>query len=210
MCHLHSLSDLRWNWAYREQAPSWYKTSASVEAAREDEAMKHSKVRATIAKLRNMTVEHNCTPAEAAAHQAEADRLEAKLGSRARSSRDVEPGHGRVVVIYRGDEVWYADENGWIERPGLVRGSPSWRITGATEFATATVFENIDYAAEDVQYSLDYVLAHADDIPWQWPDGSQRTHIIDYDHGYRRMWASPTHRVASVRRQKRPKTRRLA
>ena len=41
-----------------------------------------AKTRATIAKLRNMTVERNCTPAEAAAHQAEADRLEKKLKGR--------------------------------------------------------------------------------------------------------------------------------
>jgi len=158
--------------------------------------MTRAKLLDRIAKLREMTVERGCTPAEAANAQAEADRQEAKLGSARPSRRRGKI--GRAVTIYHGDEVMYANECGWIERPGLFRPSPDWCILCAIELDEV-------YGDEVRRWELADVLDYADEIPWQWPDGSQRVHIVDYDHGSHRVWMSPPHRLTSARRRRAPK-----
>lgn len=81
----------------------------------------------------------------------------------------------------------YADSSGRIERPGLVSGSDSWRILGAVRV------NNFGHVVE--RFTLADLLERADSIPWRFRNGKQRTHVVDYDHGSRRVWMSPRHDV---------------
>lgn len=97
----------------------------------------------------------------------------------------------RRLRIEQGLETMYADEEGRIERPGLVSGSDSWRIVGA-------VTRN-NFGAIVREWALAEVLDNPGAIPWRFKNGKQRTHVLDFDHGTIREWCNPTHRVEAAR-----------
>lgn len=72
-----------------------------------------------------------------------------------------------------------------IDEQGRFNGSDSWKLLGAVEL------NNFGYEVR--RYSLKQVLENPSDIPWQWKNGKQRTHVIDLDHGTRRVWMNPAH-----------------
>jgi hypothetical protein len=69
-------------------------------------------------------------------------------------------------------------------------GSYNWRCVGAHEY------NNFGHVVK--RLSLEDVLYEA--LPWTWKNGSQRTHLCDYDHGSRRTWMSPGHMVYRLTR----------
>lgn len=89
------------------------------------------------------------------------------------------------ITIRHGDEYWEMNHKGWVIRPGLVSGSPSWRVVGAVRF------NNFGHWVR--RYSLEEILQAPSAIPWQHKNGRQRVHILDHDHGAMRMWGSPGH-----------------
>lgn len=91
-------------------------------------------------------------------------------------------------TIEHGWEVWLLHDDGAIERPRLVAPNAStWRVVGA---ATRDNFGNV------VQWwSLEQILTNPGGIPWKFKNGKQRTFVQDMDHGTRREWRSPGHRV---------------
>lgn len=91
-------------------------------------------------------------------------------------------------TIEHGEEHWRLHEDGAVERPGLVApDARSWRVVGA---ATRDNFGNIVR-----WWSLEDILSDAPSIPWRFKNGKQRTFVQDVDHGTRREWRSPKHRI---------------
>ena len=68
-----------------------------------------------------------------------------------------------------------------------VTPSDNWRIIGAV---TLNNFGNVTR-----QYSLDEILEDPQAIQWQHKNGNQKTHVLDIDHGTKRLWGSPTHYI---------------
>ncbi len=90
-------------------------------------------------------------------------------------------------TIRYGDEYYTLHENGIIERRDGFPPSGQWRVTGAA------TFNNFGYEVK--RYTLEQILTAPESVPWKHKNGKQRTHIIDYDHGSQRLWASPDHTV---------------
>lgn len=88
-------------------------------------------------------------------------------------------------TIEYGGECWKLHADGRIERPGLVAPSGSWRVLGAVRF------NNFGAVAE--RFTLQEVLTVP--IRWHHKNGKQRVHVVDWDHGTRRVWMCPRHRV---------------
>ena len=92
-------------------------------------------------------------------------------------------------TIYYGHERMTLHQNGTISRPEIgMRASGQWRVTGAVEY------NNFGYVVR--RYSLAQILENPSAIPWSFKNGKQRTHVMDFDHGTKRMWCNPTHRIA--------------
>jgi hypothetical protein len=92
-------------------------------------------------------------------------------------------------TIEHGNEYWKLHDNGQIERtcPDGYHVAPSeqWRVVGAIRR------NNFGYTVE--RFTLADVLENK--ITWRHKNGKQRVHIVDFDHGTRRVWMSPNHRV---------------
>lgn len=91
-------------------------------------------------------------------------------------------------TIRYGKEYWKLHDSGYIERPGLVQPSESWRVTGAV------TRDNFGHPIR--YYSLKEILEHPELIPWLHKNGKQKTFIRDHDHGSSREWHSPNHHVS--------------
>jgi hypothetical protein len=90
--------------------------------------------------------------------------------------------------IYYGGEYMVLHENGCISRPAIGMGaSGQWKVTGAVEIN--------NFGHETRRYSLAEILANPGAIPWKHKNGKQRVHVCDLDHGTRRTWMSPEHRI---------------
>lgn len=83
-------------------------------------------------------------------------------------------------IIY-GNKYWKLHDNGFIERPGLVKGSERWRVTSAVRY------NNFGCIVEraSLQDILDGKITG-----WQFKNGKQRWHVCDFDHGTNRVWMS--------------------
>ncbi len=91
------------------------------------------------------------------------------------------------ITICYGNEWWEMNEQGHIIRPGLVQGSAQWRVIGAVRLN--------NFGREVERFSLEDILRDPGAISWQYKNGRQRVHILDFDHGGTRMWSSPGHRL---------------
>jgi hypothetical protein len=91
-----------------------------------------------------------------------------------------------TAVIYQGNEALRVDDAGRISR-GLSGGSDSWRVLGA-------VTRN-NFGAAVRYWTLAELLADPYGVPWHFKNGKQRTFLQDFDHGSRREWRSPSHRM---------------
>ena len=89
------------------------------------------------------------------------------------------------MKIYSNGEYMPVNGTGEIARQGLVNYSGDWRIAGAVRF------NNFGYAVE--YFTVEQVMT--EQIKWQYDNGKQRVHLQDINHGTRRTWMSPTHRV---------------
>lgn len=95
-----------------------------------------------------------------------------------------------VARIQYGSESFTLYPNGNIGRPEIGMGpSGEWRIVGATEYDN---FGNIRRT-----YTLAEILRGRVDSAggWRYKNGKQRTFVMDFDHGARREWRSPQHRI---------------
>jgi hypothetical protein len=93
------------------------------------------------------------------------------------------------LQLVRPHETYYVNERDEIYRPfcpgGPLAPSGDWRLLGAVEYRTVfgRTVKTRRYSTEDIR---------AGRVPWLWKNGKQRCYVVDYDHGTRRMWASPT------------------
>jgi len=93
-----------------------------------------------------------------------------------------------MKTIQYGSEYMEMDENtGNISRPEIgMKGSGDWCVVGAVLFNN---FGNI-VARADLS---DIVAGNIKD--WQYKNGKQKWHVLDYDHGSFRTWMSPDHKI---------------
>ena len=92
----------------------------------------------------------------------------------------------RYYSVEYGLEWMRMDENGLISRPSIkMPASGKWRILGAVRF------NNFGRVVQC--FGLDDIKAGT--IKWKRKNGKQRVHVIDLDHGTRRIWMNPTHRI---------------
>jgi hypothetical protein len=95
----------------------------------------------------------------------------------------------KVWSINHGGEYWTMREDGAISRPKLVPYDvETWHVVGAVRF------NNFGSIAQ--LYSLDDIKT-GNVGNWQYRNGKQRIHVIDFDHGSRRTWMSPNHSVTA-------------
>jgi len=94
------------------------------------------------------------------------------------------------IEILDGNEWMWANEMGWIGRKDqntlsvTVNPSSYWRLLGAVRYNN---FGNIvDRVGFNELKSLNG--------DWQFNNGKQKWHVMDYDHGTKRMW-SRNHKV---------------
>lgn len=93
-------------------------------------------------------------------------------------------------TIHYGSEDMAMDEaTGNITRPAIGMDEPSgeWRVVGAV------MFNNFGHVVARA-YLADILAGNIKD--WQYKNGKQKWHVIDYDHGTYRTWMSPNHSIA--------------
>lgn len=91
-------------------------------------------------------------------------------------------------TIVHGVEYMTLHEDGCISRPGIkMEPSGAWKVIGAVEY------NNFGNAVR--RFTLAQILESPESIPWKCKNGAQRVFIQDLDHGTRREWRGPGHRV---------------
>ena len=93
------------------------------------------------------------------------------------------------MKIRHGSEYFHVDElTGNVTRPEIEMNEPSgeWRIVGAV------LFNNFGHIVARA-YFKDITAGNITE--WQYKNGKQKWHIVDYDHGSYRTWMSPNHNV---------------
>lgn len=90
--------------------------------------------------------------------------------------------------IYSGNERMVLHDNGNISRPKIGMNVPSgqWKAIGAFRF------NNFGHVVEIIP--LETILSDKQ-LQWFFKNGKQRLHLVDLDHGTRRVWMSPKHYV---------------
>lgn len=93
------------------------------------------------------------------------------------------------LYVYHGTEIMRATLDGYVYRPQIhMRPSGQWQIIGAV------MLNNFGRTVH--RYTWEEIKADPASIPWTHRNGKQQTHVIDLDHGTRRMWGSPGHRIS--------------
>ena len=98
-------------------------------------------------------------------------------------------GDSMKIDILDGNEWMWANEKGeiWRKLDGSICVNPSsdWRLLGAVRY------NNFGHIVERADFS-ELKNLNGD---WQYKNGKQKWHVMDYDHGSKRMWGSPNHKV---------------
>ncbi len=86
---------------------------------------------------------------------------------------------------------WTIHPDGRIQRHDVPspynQPSDTWKVTGAV---------TLNNFGHPVRYwTLQEILDDPGQIPWKHKNGKQKTHLMDIDHGTRRMRGSPDHSV---------------
>lgn len=91
----------------------------------------------------------------------------------------------KTQTIRYGSEYMFLHEDGCISRPAINMGpSGQWRIVGAV------TLNNFGHTVR--RYSLADIQSGAE-IQWRHGNGKQKTFVIDFDHGTRRVWTCSHH-----------------
>lgn len=88
------------------------------------------------------------------------------------------------MKIYSNGEYMPVSETGLIARQGSTEFSEEWRLVGAVRL------NNFGVTVEFVPFSGRLLQ-----LPWQYKNGKQQWHIMDFDHGTKRVWMNPTHEI---------------
>ena len=70
---------------------------------------------------------------------------------------------------------------------------PSFKASGQWKLLEVIELDNTRH--DKRHYSLLEVLLAPEKIPWKFKNGTQKSFIIDWDHGTHRRWASPPHHI---------------
>ena len=94
-----------------------------------------------------------------------------------------------MLKIHHGSDWYILHKNGQIERPGLVKPSENWKVTGAVRY------NNFGYIVQ--RYNLFEVLNNHY-LKWKYKNGKQRVYILALDHGTEMRWVNPTYEIVEV------------
>lgn len=88
------------------------------------------------------------------------------------------------MEIYQSGEYMPVNEKYEIARQGSTNFSGNWVLLGAVRF------NNFGYQVEFIGQQRIHTIQD-----WQFKNGKQKWHIVDADHGTKRVWMNPTHRL---------------
>ena len=89
-----------------------------------------------------------------------------------------------MKIVSNGEYMPVTSE-GYITRECLdYKASEQWKLLGAVRH------NNFGYQVDYVPFPACGAIRE-----WQHKNGKQKWHIVDYDHGCRRMWGSPNHHI---------------
>lgn len=92
-------------------------------------------------------------------------------------------------TICSGGSYYRLHVNGNIERLDMkLEPSDQWRVVGAVQMN--------NFGRVVKRFSLQDILRDPASIPWRNKNGTQCTHLLDFDHGTIRQWNSPPHSVS--------------
>jgi hypothetical protein len=93
-----------------------------------------------------------------------------------------------MKTIQYGNEYMEMDEStGNISRPHIgMKASGQWRIIGAV------LYNNFGHIVARASLA-DILVGNIKN--WQYKNGKQKWHVIDYDHGTNRIWTCPNHSI---------------
>ncbi len=90
------------------------------------------------------------------------------------------------MKIYSNGEYMPVSETGLITRQGSTEFSGEWRLLGAVRINNfGHIVERVSFGGELLQ------------LQWLHLNGKQHWHIVDLDHGTKRVWQSPRHKIIS-------------
>lgn len=105
-----------------------------------------------------------------------------------------------TLWIRRGGETYSVDDQDRIYRTKAggfdydMTPSDQWKLVGAVEYRMVFGKHVIvrQYTVADIR---------AGKVTWQYKNGQQRCFVVDYDHGGKRVWMSPTPYIAFTKWQ---------